>query len=345
MGLTVIPRDVTVTGTLNVTDSEGKVHTIDVAGTLDLLAYDQEGNFYIYDMKTVRSSIEQHKEEKYARQLSLYKKFLENTYGINVKSLNIIPIHVEYPEPKGWKNSTNEYTVIEGNQLAINGEEYRNAKPQLFRPKEVGYREPNIQYEKLTDIEKRQTLTKEEQEILNKSPRDSQGRLLAPNGKKSNLTERQYAQVRTKAFKDWFGDWENANKENPYSKDISIGSPEADFSNVDGTGTGVLIPIFLNGEYIGETGLDNALYHKDKGMSIKGKYMEMPSVGGSNITIEKEYRGKGYGKATYFELAKLAANNGKILRSAPDKSRTPASTRVWESLVRDGYAKRVNDRY
>lgn len=43
--------------------------------------------------------------------------------------------------------------------------------------------------------------------ILKNAPRDSQGRLLAPNGKPSNLTERQYAQVRTKAFKDWFGDW------------------------------------------------------------------------------------------------------------------------------------------
>lgn len=135
------------------------------------------------------------------------------------------------------------------------------------------------------------------------------------------------------------------NKENPYSKDISIGPPEADFSNVDAAGTGVLIPIYLNGEYIGETGLNNALYHKDKGISIKGEYIEMPSVGGSNITIEKEYRGKGYGKAAYFELAKFAANNGKILRSAPDKSRTPASTRVWESLVRDGYAKKVDNRY
>lgn len=31
----------------------------------------------------------------------------------------------------------------------------------------------------------------------------------APNGKPSNLTPRQWAQVRTKAFKDWFGDWEN----------------------------------------------------------------------------------------------------------------------------------------
>ena len=51
--------------------------------------------------------------------------------------------------------------------------------------------------------------TFEEQRILRNAPRDSQGRLLAPNGKPSNLTERQYAQVRTKAFKDWFGDWEN----------------------------------------------------------------------------------------------------------------------------------------
>lgn len=32
---------------------------------------------------------------------------------------------------------------------------------------------------------------------------------LAPNGKKSNLTNSQYKLVRTKAFKDWFGDWQN----------------------------------------------------------------------------------------------------------------------------------------
>ena len=49
----------------------------------------------------------------------------------------------------------------------------------------------------------------EMKDILAKAPRDAEGRLLAPNGKVSNLTERQYAQVRTKAFKNWFGDWEN----------------------------------------------------------------------------------------------------------------------------------------
>ena len=51
--------------------------------------------------------------------------------------------------------------------------------------------------------------TKEEQDILSRAPRNAKGQLLAPNGKVSNLTEKQYAQVRTKAFKDWFGDWEN----------------------------------------------------------------------------------------------------------------------------------------
>ena len=33
--------------------------------------------------------------------------------------------------------------------------------------------------------------------------------LKAPNGKPTNLTERQWVQVRTPSFKKWFGDWEN----------------------------------------------------------------------------------------------------------------------------------------
>ena len=36
------------------------------------------------------------------------------------------------------------------------------------------------------------------------------GGLIAPNGKKSNLTPEQYKLVRTSAFKKWFGDWENS---------------------------------------------------------------------------------------------------------------------------------------
>ena len=54
----------------------------------------------------------------------------------------------------------------------------------------------------------------------------------APNGKPTNLTERQWLQVRTKAFKDWFGDWEhdpkNASKivdENGEPRVMYHGSP------------------------------------------------------------------------------------------------------------------------
>jgi hypothetical protein len=42
--------------------------------------------------------------------------------------------------------------------------------------------------------------------------RDPQGRLLAPNGKPSNLNEHQWKVVRTAAFKKWFGDWEAAHQ-------------------------------------------------------------------------------------------------------------------------------------
>lgn len=155
-GLTIIPRDVTVTGSLDVLDSNGKIHTVDVAGTLDLLAYDGNGNFFIFDMKTNRSGIDQHKQEKYSRQLSLYKKFLENKYGIQVKSLNLIPIGVEYPAPSGWKNGTADYSVSpeKANQLMIDGKNYTGANPTLQDIIAVNYTEPHIVWEKMTDEER-----------------------------------------------------------------------------------------------------------------------------------------------------------------------------------------------
>ena len=73
-----------------------------------------------------------------------------------------------------------------------------------------GYSNRELPIETFSQAKARQEeYSKEMQDILANAKRDSEGHLLAPNGKKSNLTERQYAQVRTKAFKDWFGDWEN----------------------------------------------------------------------------------------------------------------------------------------
>ena len=96
---------------------------------------------------------------------------------------------------------------------------------------------------------KQEEYTKEMKDILAKAPRDSQGRLLAPNGKVSNLTERQYAQVRTKAFKDWFGDWE---KEYTPQTNIYKENPWESYMETEDTGrtyvghSGKTIPIIIN---------------------------------------------------------------------------------------------------
>ena len=57
--------------------------------------------------------------------------------------------------------------------------------------------------------------------------------LKAPNGADTNLTPRQWAQVRTKAFKEWFGDWEKAARIEKLrnSEDVSITGTEIEITD------------------------------------------------------------------------------------------------------------------
>ena len=54
-------------------------------------------------------------------------------------------------------------------------------------------------------------MTAEESRIVERAKADGTY-MKAPNGKPTNLSERQWVQVRTKAFKERFGDWEKAAK-------------------------------------------------------------------------------------------------------------------------------------
>lgn len=53
------------------------------------------------------------------------------------------------------------------------------------------------------------SLSDEEKKIV-ETAKANDTYMKAPNGKPTNLSEKQWAQVRTKAFKNWFGDWEKA---------------------------------------------------------------------------------------------------------------------------------------
>ena len=164
-GLIVIPRDVTVTGEVEVTDANGKKYKLSVAGTLDLLAYDREGNFYIFDMKTNRSAPNDKKAAKWNKQLSLYKQFLEEKYGVSVKGTSIIPIEVSYPTPKGWRDGKTIYRADEKtNQLYYQTDygmntlahetTFMDSNPTLHANIPITTSPVKIEYSLLTDSER-----------------------------------------------------------------------------------------------------------------------------------------------------------------------------------------------
>lgn len=153
-GITIISRDVTVNGIIETVDGKGVTHKIRVAGTLDLIGYDQDGNWHIYDMKTFRSGIDSNKKNKYAKQLSLYKNLIEEKYGVKVAELNVIPIQVTYPTPKGAKTKNNEgiadYTSGNNNQLFIDGKEFKDSKPVLKKLIPITETKVDVVYSKVS---------------------------------------------------------------------------------------------------------------------------------------------------------------------------------------------------
>lgn len=124
--------------------------------------------------------------------------------------------------------------------------------------------------------------SKEMQDIPANAKRDSEGNLLAPNGRKSNLTERQWVQVRTKAFKDWFGDWEN--------------DPENASKVVDENGEPLVVYHGTNADNITAFSLEKAKHNigifLSKSKNVARSYIDWLNVG---------Y----YGKITNYELDNL----------------------------------------
>lgn len=87
----------------------------------------------------------------------------------------------------------------------------------IKNPLRKGYNEKEWDFRTLSDDELKKEIVhdfnkkvyNEELQAL-KSKAIANGTFMkAPNGKNSNLSERQWLQVRTKAFKEWFGDWQS----------------------------------------------------------------------------------------------------------------------------------------
>lgn len=104
----IISKSLILSGEYSVEGKDEKV-----AGEMDLLVIDNDGNFKIYDLKTSdnwnyygtqEDNVGKYgwrKKYRYTLQLSLYKKLLEDSTGIKVKELALIPI--ETKEDKNGK--------------------------------------------------------------------------------------------------------------------------------------------------------------------------------------------------------------------------------------------------
>ena len=108
-----------------------------VAGTVDLLTVDAEGNVRIYDMKTMRGDqfTDKHRtgdnagktkyehpydnskmsnQEKHQAQLSMYRLLLQNTHGLLADTIGIMPIQVMY---ESGDTQTSFLKLLKGKQL------------------------------------------------------------------------------------------------------------------------------------------------------------------------------------------------------------------------------------
>lgn len=123
---------------------------LSIAGTVDLLTYDRQGKFRIYDLKTMRGNqletyyrndpntkydstrFGKSNRQKHIDQLSIYKKLLEEVYGAEVIDLGILPAETFYE---------NAPEVFESEKLTFIKPDAKNSKDGVFI--DVKY-DPNV---------------------------------------------------------------------------------------------------------------------------------------------------------------------------------------------------------
>jgi ATP-dependent exoDNAse (exonuclease V) beta subunit len=82
---TIVPDGIKAFGTLNVFNETGKVGALPTAGTLDLLLYDEDGKFFIVDIKTMHktssmNAFKEEREEGWTIQINDYQYLLQQQY-------------------------------------------------------------------------------------------------------------------------------------------------------------------------------------------------------------------------------------------------------------------------
>ena len=146
----------------------------------------RKGSLYEKELHTLRNAMNDNVEDKQAIEKVTIDKDKQQELPTEVKEepvkeepITVEPVEVQKPAAFGKDNSRKMRGMFRSSVTELNTTENYT---------------PEMQYIK-------------EQAITNGTF------MKAPNGNPTNLNERQWLQVRTKAFKEWFGDWENNSSE------------------------------------------------------------------------------------------------------------------------------------
>lgn len=112
-----------------------------VAGTIDMIVVDSEGDYYLYDMKTTGKDYSTWKKNmlpKYNRQVGVYRQMLQSNARIKIKDKNVGFLVTRVVWPKGENNYN-----LKGDSIYYDGQElYENPEFNVRRwdrPDSSGY--------------------------------------------------------------------------------------------------------------------------------------------------------------------------------------------------------------
>lgn len=152
------------------------------------------------------------RERKRDTLLNKIMRVLAKIMGINIKSNSLYA--QEFETLRNVMNTTAESNEQFDNQ-SISTEEQQEIVEETTEP-ETTQDESSVYNFDEEDDDEFASSTSEEVAEYNQELEDIKSKAIAdgtfmktPNGNPTNLNERQWLQVRTKAFKDWFGDWIN----------------------------------------------------------------------------------------------------------------------------------------
>ncbi len=134
------------------------------------------------------------------------------------------------------------------------------------------------------------TTQQQKESVLATAPRGADGHPLAPNGRRSNLTESQWATARTAGFRKWFGDWVGANiarvLTGPVVAELKTQSaPAGGFAELRSWATGIFasqggkaVSPVLGEVVLNERSVRNSLGHSGANQFKKVAFMAVKSV-------------------------------------------------------------------